>query len=144
MQPSWDSTTKQFTRQHYKWLEDINRYESENGQKGSITDHVKIANRQSFQKTNYTTLDAEGQEYGDICRAPTVIQRTSKGHLELTTRTRRTMSTHMIAFNKWMKGKGKVHWYEGKNKGKNKGGKKGDNNYNNYNSKGSGKDKESN
>eukprot|EP00971_Amphidinium_carterae_P143487 2842876-Amphidinium_carterae.2 len=38
MQPSWNSDTRQF----YKWLEDINRYESENGQ-GTITDHVKIA-----------------------------------------------------------------------------------------------------
>eukprot|EP00971_Amphidinium_carterae_P064479 1277265-Amphidinium_carterae.2 len=32
MQPSWDSTTTQFTPQCYKWLEDVNRYESENGQ----------------------------------------------------------------------------------------------------------------
>eukprot|EP00971_Amphidinium_carterae_P322365 6407076-Amphidinium_carterae.1 len=30
------------TRQYYKWLEDINRYEAENGH-DSITDHVKIA-----------------------------------------------------------------------------------------------------
>eukprot|EP00971_Amphidinium_carterae_P124238 2461428-Amphidinium_carterae.2 len=42
MQPSWTSDTRQFTRQYYKWLEDINRYEAENGH-GSITDHVKIA-----------------------------------------------------------------------------------------------------
>eukprot|EP00971_Amphidinium_carterae_P190476 3780263-Amphidinium_carterae.1 len=41
-QSCWDSTTKQFTRQCYKWLEHIHRYESENGQ-GAITDHVKIA-----------------------------------------------------------------------------------------------------
>eukprot|EP00971_Amphidinium_carterae_P267544 5307141-Amphidinium_carterae.1 len=42
MQPSWTSETRQFTRQYYKWLEDVNRYEAENGH-GSITDHVKIA-----------------------------------------------------------------------------------------------------
>eukprot|EP00971_Amphidinium_carterae_P012707 250389-Amphidinium_carterae.2 len=42
MQPSWNSDTQQFTKQYYKWLEDINRCESENG-RGSITDHVKIA-----------------------------------------------------------------------------------------------------
>eukprot|EP00971_Amphidinium_carterae_P064148 1269926-Amphidinium_carterae.1 len=32
MQASWDLTTKQFTWQHYKWLETISRYESESGQ----------------------------------------------------------------------------------------------------------------
>eukprot|EP00971_Amphidinium_carterae_P038610 758960-Amphidinium_carterae.2 len=43
MQPSWDSTTKQFTRQYSSgWKTCSNRYESENGQ-GSITNHVKIA-----------------------------------------------------------------------------------------------------
>eukprot|EP00971_Amphidinium_carterae_P155390 3081731-Amphidinium_carterae.2 len=42
MRPSWNSNTRQFTKQYYKWLEDINRYESENGQ-GTINDHVKIA-----------------------------------------------------------------------------------------------------
>eukprot|EP00971_Amphidinium_carterae_P182809 3627725-Amphidinium_carterae.1 len=42
MQPSWNSDTRQFTKQYYKWLEDINRYESENGQ-GTINDHVQIA-----------------------------------------------------------------------------------------------------
>eukprot|EP00971_Amphidinium_carterae_P089735 1776761-Amphidinium_carterae.1 len=42
MQPSWTSKTGQFTRQYYKWLEDIKTYEAENGH-GSITDHVKIA-----------------------------------------------------------------------------------------------------
>eukprot|EP00971_Amphidinium_carterae_P213472 4236453-Amphidinium_carterae.1 len=42
MQPNCDSTSKQFTRQYYMWLEDINRYESKNGQR-SITDHVKTA-----------------------------------------------------------------------------------------------------
>eukprot|EP00971_Amphidinium_carterae_P302765 6015951-Amphidinium_carterae.4 len=41
MQPSWNSDTRQFTKQYYKWLEDINRYEAENG-RGTITDHVKI------------------------------------------------------------------------------------------------------
>eukprot|EP00971_Amphidinium_carterae_P022159 437215-Amphidinium_carterae.2 len=34
--------TRQFTKQYHKRLEDINRYESENGQ-GTINDHVKIA-----------------------------------------------------------------------------------------------------
>eukprot|EP00971_Amphidinium_carterae_P287071 5698615-Amphidinium_carterae.2 len=42
MQPSWTSDTRQFTKQYYKWLEDINRHEAENGH-GSITDRVKIA-----------------------------------------------------------------------------------------------------
>eukprot|EP00971_Amphidinium_carterae_P297987 5921169-Amphidinium_carterae.2 len=42
IQPNWTSETRQFTRQYYKWLEDIIRYEAENGH-GSITDHVKIA-----------------------------------------------------------------------------------------------------
>eukprot|EP00971_Amphidinium_carterae_P122148 2418640-Amphidinium_carterae.2 len=42
MQPSWNSDTRQFKKQYYKWLEDISRYESENGQ-GTINDHVKIA-----------------------------------------------------------------------------------------------------
>eukprot|EP00971_Amphidinium_carterae_P214099 4248914-Amphidinium_carterae.1 len=40
--PSRNSDTRQFTKQYYKWLEDINRYESENGQ-GTINDRVKIA-----------------------------------------------------------------------------------------------------
>eukprot|EP00971_Amphidinium_carterae_P107759 2133876-Amphidinium_carterae.1 len=42
MQPSWTSDTRQFTKKYYKWLEDINRYEAENG-RGTCTDHVKIA-----------------------------------------------------------------------------------------------------
>eukprot|EP00971_Amphidinium_carterae_P271620 5389686-Amphidinium_carterae.1 len=29
--PSWTSDTRQSTKQYYKWLEDINRYEAENG-----------------------------------------------------------------------------------------------------------------
>eukprot|EP00971_Amphidinium_carterae_P228156 4525739-Amphidinium_carterae.1 len=41
-QPTWDTNTKQFTKQYYKWLEDIGRYEAENGA-NTITDHVKIA-----------------------------------------------------------------------------------------------------
>eukprot|EP00971_Amphidinium_carterae_P138050 2735894-Amphidinium_carterae.1 len=42
-QPTWDTTsTKQFTKQCYKWLEDIGRYEAENGA-NTITEHVKIA-----------------------------------------------------------------------------------------------------
>eukprot|EP00971_Amphidinium_carterae_P086405 1709954-Amphidinium_carterae.1 len=41
-QPTWDTSTKQFTKQYYKWLEDIGRYEAENGV-NAITDHVKIA-----------------------------------------------------------------------------------------------------
>eukprot|EP00971_Amphidinium_carterae_P019415 382190-Amphidinium_carterae.1 len=41
--------TQQFTRQYYKWLEDINRYELENGQ-GSITNHVKIATITNHRK----------------------------------------------------------------------------------------------
>eukprot|EP00971_Amphidinium_carterae_P131814 2610912-Amphidinium_carterae.2 len=39
--PSWDST-KQFKKQYYNWLEDVNRYEAENGV-GAITDHVRLA-----------------------------------------------------------------------------------------------------
>eukprot|EP00971_Amphidinium_carterae_P233139 4627486-Amphidinium_carterae.1 len=31
MQPNWTSEARQLTRQYYKWLEDINRYEAENG-----------------------------------------------------------------------------------------------------------------
>eukprot|EP00971_Amphidinium_carterae_P168426 3337035-Amphidinium_carterae.2 len=42
MQPSWNSDTRQLTKQYYKWLEDINRFESENGP-GTINDHVKTA-----------------------------------------------------------------------------------------------------
>eukprot|EP00971_Amphidinium_carterae_P233372 4631927-Amphidinium_carterae.2 len=42
MQPSWNSDTRQFTKLYYKWLEDINRHESENRQR-TINDHVKIA-----------------------------------------------------------------------------------------------------
>eukprot|EP00971_Amphidinium_carterae_P123142 2438374-Amphidinium_carterae.1 len=41
-QPTWDTSTKQFTMQYYKWLEDIGRYEAENGA-NTITEHVKIA-----------------------------------------------------------------------------------------------------
>eukprot|EP00971_Amphidinium_carterae_P314517 6251724-Amphidinium_carterae.1 len=33
--PQWNAE-KHFTKQYYKWLEDINRYESENG---AIADH---------------------------------------------------------------------------------------------------------
>eukprot|EP00971_Amphidinium_carterae_P198158 3932714-Amphidinium_carterae.3 len=36
MQPSLNSDTRQFTKQYYKWLEDINRYEADNG-RGTIT-----------------------------------------------------------------------------------------------------------
>eukprot|EP00971_Amphidinium_carterae_P170933 3387563-Amphidinium_carterae.1 len=39
MSPQWNAD-KHFTKQYYRWLEDINRYESENG---AIADHVKIA-----------------------------------------------------------------------------------------------------
>eukprot|EP00971_Amphidinium_carterae_P079461 1572320-Amphidinium_carterae.2 len=41
-QPTWDTSTKQFMKQYYKWLEDIGRYESENGA-NTITGPVKIA-----------------------------------------------------------------------------------------------------
>eukprot|EP00971_Amphidinium_carterae_P274036 5438891-Amphidinium_carterae.1 len=41
-QPTWDTSTKQFTKQYYEWLEDTGRYESENGP-NTITEHVKIA-----------------------------------------------------------------------------------------------------
>eukprot|EP00971_Amphidinium_carterae_P142901 2831069-Amphidinium_carterae.1 len=41
-QPTWDTNTKQFTKQYYKWLEDIGRYEAENGV-NTITEHVRIA-----------------------------------------------------------------------------------------------------
>eukprot|EP00971_Amphidinium_carterae_P312644 6214004-Amphidinium_carterae.3 len=118
MQPSWDSTTKHFTRQYYKWLEDINRYESENRQ-GSITDHVKIATyHQSPQRTSCTTYDAEGQQYDDISRsingsritstAPTVVQRMIMGHGGGgNNEDEEHNEYYMIPFNKWMKGKGK-------------------------------------
>eukprot|EP00971_Amphidinium_carterae_P240321 4771157-Amphidinium_carterae.1 len=39
MSPQWNAE-KHFTKQYNRWLEDINRYESENG---AIADHVKIA-----------------------------------------------------------------------------------------------------
>eukprot|EP00971_Amphidinium_carterae_P185798 3688762-Amphidinium_carterae.1 len=41
-QPTWDTSAKQFTKQYYKWLEDIGRYEAENGA-NTITEYVKIA-----------------------------------------------------------------------------------------------------
>eukprot|EP00971_Amphidinium_carterae_P066260 1312116-Amphidinium_carterae.1 len=41
-QPTWDTSTKQFTKQHHKWLEDIGRYEAEIGV-NTIIEHVKIA-----------------------------------------------------------------------------------------------------
>eukprot|EP00971_Amphidinium_carterae_P300908 5978892-Amphidinium_carterae.1 len=44
-QPTWDTNTKQFTKQYYKWLEaleEIGRYEAENGA-NTITEHAKIA-----------------------------------------------------------------------------------------------------
>eukprot|EP00971_Amphidinium_carterae_P020674 407585-Amphidinium_carterae.1 len=41
MQPTWDTSTMQFTKQYHKWLEDIGRYGAENGI-NTITDHVKI------------------------------------------------------------------------------------------------------
>eukprot|EP00971_Amphidinium_carterae_P016582 327434-Amphidinium_carterae.3 len=41
-QRTWDTSTKQFMKQYYKWLEDIGRYESENGA-NTITEYVKIA-----------------------------------------------------------------------------------------------------
>eukprot|EP00971_Amphidinium_carterae_P153650 3046617-Amphidinium_carterae.1 len=54
MQPSLTNETRlsrQFTRQYYKWQEDINRYEAENGH-GSITDHAKIATVVNNLKSN--------------------------------------------------------------------------------------------
>eukprot|EP00971_Amphidinium_carterae_P005119 102160-Amphidinium_carterae.1 len=48
MQPNWPSDTKQFTRQYYEWLEDINRYEAENGH-GSITGDRSRDDRHSGQ-----------------------------------------------------------------------------------------------
>eukprot|EP00971_Amphidinium_carterae_P011233 221102-Amphidinium_carterae.5 len=127
MQPKWDPTTKQFTRQYHKWLEDINRYESENGQ-GSVTDHVKIAaiiNHlkgpiaqhlmlrwiSNFFNSTYTGTDDDNAAIG------AVTEETDKhnGHM-------------LIAFNDWYESKGKGHWHKGK--GKDKGGKKGDNHYN--------------
>eukprot|EP00971_Amphidinium_carterae_P335316 6471117-Amphidinium_carterae.1 len=65
MQPSWTSETRQFTRQYYKWLEDINRYEAENGH-GSITDHVKIATGQQPQGQQCRKPDDEDQSGNDI------------------------------------------------------------------------------
>eukprot|EP00971_Amphidinium_carterae_P056764 1122204-Amphidinium_carterae.2 len=66
MQPNQVECRQAFTKQYYRWLEDINRYESENG---DIADHVKIAtviNDQSLEGaylsillkvTNTTTFD---------------------------------------------------------------------------------------
>eukprot|EP00971_Amphidinium_carterae_P313663 6234156-Amphidinium_carterae.1 len=44
-QLTWDTNTKQFTKQYYKWLEDIGKYEAENGANSTntITEHVKTA-----------------------------------------------------------------------------------------------------
>eukprot|EP00971_Amphidinium_carterae_P120354 2384759-Amphidinium_carterae.2 len=114
---SWDSSTKQFTRQYYKWLEDIDRYESENGQ-GSITDHVHQWISNFFNSTYSGAEDEHGTIGG-------VNDETEQYNEQI-----------MMAFNKWYKGKGKGQWNEGK--GKHKGGKQGDN-YNN--AKGAGKDK---
>eukprot|EP00971_Amphidinium_carterae_P059714 1181397-Amphidinium_carterae.1 len=73
--PSWDSTTKQFTRQDYNyiWLEHVIRYESENGQ-GTITDHVKIntiithlkgpIGQHLMLRVNNTTTFAEAKDNG--------------------------------------------------------------------------------
>eukprot|EP00971_Amphidinium_carterae_P148662 2947605-Amphidinium_carterae.1 len=88
-QPSWDFTTKQFTRQCYKWLEDINRYESENGQpgQGSFTDHIKIAtivNRLKGLSAQHLMLKINTTTISSI--APTVAQRTSRGQLEESTK----------------------------------------------------------
>eukprot|EP00971_Amphidinium_carterae_P074559 1473660-Amphidinium_carterae.1 len=123
----------------HKWLEDINRYESENGQGSnswSITDHVKIATiinhlrgpiaqHMMLKVNNTNTIQKHLVGYsgnGTIGR----VNNEDEEHNEY----------YMIAFNKWMKGKGKKgDWNKGTGKGKDKGGKKGYN-HNNYNCKG--------
>eukprot|EP00971_Amphidinium_carterae_P136040 2695635-Amphidinium_carterae.3 len=65
MPPSWTSETRQFTRQYYKWLEDIDRYEAENGH-GSITDHVKIATIVNNQGQHCREPDDENQSDNNI------------------------------------------------------------------------------
>eukprot|EP00971_Amphidinium_carterae_P148640 2947027-Amphidinium_carterae.1 len=62
MQPSWNSDTRQFTKQYYKWLGDINRYESENGQ-GTITDHDSGQQSQGYSCVEH---DDEDQSSNDI------------------------------------------------------------------------------
>eukprot|EP00971_Amphidinium_carterae_P351148 6491937-Amphidinium_carterae.1 len=67
MQPSWNSHTRQFTKQYYKWLEDINRYESENKQ-GTLNDYVKIATGEQYHGQHCAELDDEDQSTDDIRR----------------------------------------------------------------------------
>eukprot|EP00971_Amphidinium_carterae_P274855 5453900-Amphidinium_carterae.2 len=65
MHLGWNSDTRQFTKQCHIWLEDINRYESENGQ-GTV---MKIATHQwisNYFNSTYTGTneDNEGQVGG--------------------------------------------------------------------------------
>eukprot|EP00971_Amphidinium_carterae_P156895 3110278-Amphidinium_carterae.2 len=130
--PSWDSTTRQFTRQYYKWLEDINRYESENGQ-GAITNHLQIATiinhlkgpigQHLMLRVNNTTTFAKVHQW--ICNffnsaySGADTAEDEQGQLE--------EEQYMIAFNKWKKGKGQwtKGWTQGKGKDKSRR-KKGD------------------
>eukprot|EP00971_Amphidinium_carterae_P165429 3279345-Amphidinium_carterae.1 len=59
MQPSWTSDTRQFTRQYYKWLEDINRYEAENGHVSITVNDLKgnIAENLMMRINQTTTFD---------------------------------------------------------------------------------------
>eukprot|EP00971_Amphidinium_carterae_P338423 6475745-Amphidinium_carterae.1 len=138
-----NATTKQFTRQCYRWLEDISRYESENGQ-GSITAHVKIATiinhltgpiaqHLMLRMNNATTFTEVHQWISNFFNSThTGTDDDNAAIGAVTKETGNYKEQVMIAFNKWYKGKGKKQWHKGKGKGKDKGGKKGDNNSYNY------------
>eukprot|EP00971_Amphidinium_carterae_P132876 2631243-Amphidinium_carterae.2 len=119
MQPSWDNNTKQFTKQYYKWLDNINKYESENVQ-GTITNHVKIA-------TIINNLKGTNEDRGAIGGVNNYED--ENYNEEYDEEDNEHNEKQIIAF---FKGKGKGQWYKGKNKDNGKD-KKGDN-------KGTGKD----
>eukprot|EP00971_Amphidinium_carterae_P064612 1280263-Amphidinium_carterae.2 len=147
MQPSWDSTTKQFTKQYYKSLEGIRKYESENGQ-GSITDQVKIAaiinhlkgpiaQHLMLRVNNTTTFTEVHQWISNFSNSTYRVTEEENGTIGgVTDETEKYNEQAMIAFNKWYKGKGRGQWNKSKETGKGKEGKKGDNF---YNAKGAGK-----
>eukprot|EP00971_Amphidinium_carterae_P277289 5503222-Amphidinium_carterae.1 len=137
MSPSWDST-KELTKHYYRWLEDINRYEAENG---TNTDHVQIATiiNQRHQGANWTTLDAESPQYNDIGKAHASISNFFNSTYSGTDEEPSTIGgvnndddRQMIASNNWKKGKGCNNWTSwtkgwANGKGKDKGArKKGD------------------
>eukprot|EP00971_Amphidinium_carterae_P173917 3447446-Amphidinium_carterae.1 len=138
MQPNWDSTTKQLTRTYYKWLEDINRYASENGQ-GSIADHVSIATitnhlkrpiaQHLMQRVNNTTTCTEVRQlinnFFNNTYTGTDDDNAAIGEVTEQTETDKYNEQMMIAFNKRYKGRKRTmgddnyHNYKGgKDKGK--------------------------